>query len=84
MRPSIPPITVPLVDPKDGRMDARWYRYFFQLTLTNQPIDLSEIADPDAPDPNNGLLYVKDNGAGKTQLVIRFPTGAVQIIATEP
>lgn len=44
----------------------------------------SEIADPSAPAANTGLLYVRDNGSGKSQLVIRFPSGAVQVIATEP
>ena len=84
MRPALPPISIPVVDIKNGTMDARWYRYFFQLSLTNQPTQYSEITDPDAPDPNNGLLYVRDNGAGKTQLAIRFPTGAIQVVATEP
>lgn len=41
-------------------------------------------ADAAAPATNKGRLYFKDNGAGKTQLVVRFPTGAVQVIATEP
>ena len=27
--------------------------------------------------------FVGDNGAGKTQLCVRFATGAVQVIATE-
>ena len=44
----------------------------------------SEIADPAAPAADKGRLYFKDNGAAKTQLVVRFPTGAVQVIATEP
>jgi hypothetical protein len=44
----------------------------------------SEISDPAAPAANSGRLYFRDNGAGKTQLVVRFPTGAVQVIATEP
>jgi hypothetical protein len=44
----------------------------------------SEHSDPAAPSANMARLYVRDNGAGKTQLVIRFPTGAIQIIATEP
>jgi hypothetical protein len=44
----------------------------------------SEISDPAAPAANSGRLYFRDNGAGKTQLVVRCPTGAVQIIATEP
>lgn len=46
--------------------------------------ELSEVADPSAPAANKGKLYVKDNGSGKTQLCIRFNTGAVQVIATEP
>lgn len=43
-----------------------------------------EISDPSAPATNYGRLYFRDNGAGKTQLVCRFPTGAIQVIATEP
>jgi len=43
-----------------------------------------EISDPVAPAANSGRLYFRDNGSGKTQLVARFPTGAVQVIATEP
>ncbi len=46
--------------------------------------ELGEIADPAAPVADNARLYVRDNGAGKTQLVVRFPTGAVQVLATEP
>lgn len=42
-----------------------------------------EIADPAAPAANKGRLYFKDVG-GKTALVARFPTGAVQQIAVEP
>jgi len=50
----------------------------------DQFIEGKEISDPAAPATNFGRLYFKDNGAGKTQLVARFPTGAVQVIATEP
>lgn len=46
--------------------------------------EATEISDPTAPSANKSRLYTKDNGAGKTQLVVRFPTGAVQVIATEP
>lgn len=62
-----------------------------ELELTNAAviaddkyIELAEISTPAAPDTDNARLYVEDNGAGKTRLVIRFPTGAVQVIATEP
>ena len=47
-------------------------------------IPFTEITDPAAPSANGARLYVKDNGSGKTQLVVRFNTGAVQVISTEP
>lgn len=47
-------------------------------------IGFTEVADPAAPAANLGILYIRDNGAGKSQLCIRFNTGAVQVIATEP
>jgi len=43
-----------------------------------------EVSDPAAPASDRGTLYLRDNGSGKSQLVIRFPTGAIQVIATEP
>lgn len=43
-----------------------------------------QSSDPGAPGANLARLFAKDNGAGKTQLVVRFPTGATQVIATEP
>lgn len=56
----------------------------YALYAVDSFIELSEIGDPAAPASNLGRLYVKDNGGGKTQLCVRFPTGAVQVIATEP
>jgi hypothetical protein len=48
-------------------------------------ISFAEMSgDPSAPSTNVGVLYFKDNGSGKTQACIRFATGAVQVIATEP
>ena len=62
-----------------------------RMSLSNTELDLStlfaefgEIADPAAPAADRARLFSKDNGAGKTQLVVRFPTGAVQVLATEP
>lgn len=40
--------------------------------------------DPSAPSANRGVFYLRDNGGGKMQFVARFPSGAVQVIATEP
>lgn len=48
-------------------------------------IEMAETFDADhVPAANRGNFYVRDNGFGKTQLCARFPTGAVQVIATEP
>jgi hypothetical protein len=56
-----------------------------RMTMGTCYFELTEqAADPAAPGVNRGKLYVKDNGSGKTQLCIRFNTGAVQVIATEP
>jgi hypothetical protein len=43
-----------------------------------------QAADPAAPGADRGRLYFRDNGSGKTQLCVRFNTGAVQVLATEP
>lgn len=48
-------------------------------------LDFNEVSSaPAAPPANEARLYCRDNGSGKTQLVVRFPTGAVQVLATEP
>lgn len=44
----------------------------------------TEISDADAPAADGARLYARDNGAGKTQLVVRFNSGAIQVLATEP
>lgn len=43
----------------------------------------AEISDPAAPAANKARLYIRDTG-GKTELVARFPTGAIQQVAIEP
>lgn len=60
---------------------------FLQVDDTNDRavITVSESAsDAPAPGANKAALFARDNGSGKTQLCVRFNTGAVQILATEP
>lgn len=51
---------------------------------TNGVQHLIEAADPGVAPANGARLYARDNGAGKTQLVVIFSSGAVQVLATEP
>lgn len=44
----------------------------------------TEIEEPEAPAANGFVLFAQDNGAGKTQLMVRFQSGASQQIAIEP
>lgn len=67
-------------DASSGAMIAH---FAGELHLDKQ-IELTEIADPAAPDANGARLYARDNGVGKTQIVAVFATGAVQVIATQP
>ncbi len=61
-----------LLGSPDAQIDARY-------------VGLNEASgDPSAPAANGAVVYTKDNGAGKTQLCVRFATGAVQVIATQP
>lgn len=41
-------------------------------------------ADPGAPAANRVRLYIKDSGAGKTQLMALFSSGAAQQLAIQP
>ena len=46
-------------------------------------IDITEQPAPPAPPPKTARFFVRAAGAGKTQLCVRFPTGAVRVIATQ-
>lgn len=70
----------PVLTPS-GLFDPTWFRF---LTTEDYWESNEMDPEPEAPDVGYGRLYFRDNGAGKTQLVVRFNTGAVQVIATEP
>lgn len=66
--------------------------FAYTASATNPPatltvddyIDMPEITAPAAPAANSGRTFMRDNGSGKTQYCVRFPTGAIQVLATEP
>jgi hypothetical protein len=53
------------------------------LTTGERRIQISERDDPMHPPPNQAYIYCRDNGAGKTQLVVRFATGPIRVLATQ-
>ncbi|MDI6761004.1 MAG: hypothetical protein QMD05_09265, partial [Candidatus Brocadiaceae bacterium] len=55
-----------------------------KLHVGSGHITLDEITAPANSPADKARLFVRDNGAGKTQLCAIFSTGAVQVLATEP
>lgn len=47
-------------------------------------VQFTEMTAPSAPAANKVILYAQDNGAGKTQLMALFASGAAQQVAIEP
>lgn len=73
----------------DGKLDffnatGGLARVMMTATGGTEFTEISGTTDETAGPVNTGRLYTRDNGAGKTQLCVRFNTGAVQVIATEP
>ena len=56
---------------------------FSSAIKTSSHIDMEEISDPSNPSSNTARLYARDNGSGKTQLCVLFPTGSTIVLATE-
>lgn len=53
-------------------------------TSVGGALNLLEQTAPSAPSANQVVIYAQDNGAGKTQLMALFGSGAAQQIAIEP
>ena len=63
-----------LVVDKDG--NALWRAGFQEM--------VSLGVEPAAPTTGRGRVFLRDTGSGKTQLCVKFATGPVQVLATEP
>ena len=66
-----------------GKSSTGWAGYFDGRVFTTKYHELVEVSTPSAPASNHARLFVRDNGSGKTQLCVRFPTGAVKVLATQ-
>lgn len=59
----------------------RWIFDADEPGLRGKPVDNT----PNAPGlAGSGVFFFQDRGDGKAQFCVRFPSGAVQILATEP
>lgn len=56
----------------------------FNFAGANPHIILNKTTDPGSSASNQAYLWIQDNGAGKLQLAVKFPSGVTQIIATQP
>lgn len=65
---------------------SKWAIYSLSTSPSrlSGPLQISEMTAPSAPPANTAVLYVDDNGAGKTRLMVRFPTGAAAQLSIEP
>lgn len=54
------------------------------IDLDAGAMTMKEMSAPGAPAANSAVIYVVDNGSDKTQLMVRFASGAAQQIAIEP
>jgi hypothetical protein len=51
---------------------------------TDEFFEMQEMTAPAAPAANGARLFLRDNGAGKTQLCVIFNSGGVIVLATQP
>lgn len=66
-----------------GRTTTGFAGYFQGKVFTSSFHEMIEVSTPAAPGANRARLFVRDNGAGKTQLCVRFATGSVKLLAQE-
>jgi hypothetical protein len=67
-----------------GSATSGFAGYFAGKVYTTKWYELTEISAPAAPGANKARLFLRVSGTGKTQLCVRFQSGAVQVIKTEP
>jgi hypothetical protein len=65
-------------------LDTAIYRIAAGVVGFTSSLEMTEMTAPAAGGANTGRLYLQDNGAGKTQLMVKFNTGAAIQLAIQP
>ncbi len=68
---------------REASTGAKYVATYGDRLQVENCIRLSEMSEPSNPSSNQAYLFVKDNGSGKTQLCVRFASGASIAIATQ-
>lgn len=74
---------VRVLDRSTAKLDANSGEPFNNI-FVDRLVQFAEISDPPVAPADSVRIYARDDGGGKTQIVARFNTGAIQVIATEP
>jgi len=67
-----------------GVASQEWLRVDNNGAICYGRMEFNEMTPPAAGAANTAKLFAQDNGSGKTQLAVRFASGAIQVLATEP
>lgn len=67
----------------DGQLYVAGVATFQNSLSVGQLVTYNKTVDPGVSGANQARTYLRDNGSGKLQLVIQFPTGAPIVLATE-
>jgi hypothetical protein len=54
------------------------------VSLLGCALKMQETTAPGTPESNAGILYLDDNGSGKTRLMVRFSSGSAIQLAIQP
>lgn len=67
----------------DGQLYVAGVATFQNSLSVGQLVTYNKTVDPGVSGANQARTYLRDNGSGKLQFVIQFPTGAPIVLATE-
>jgi hypothetical protein len=65
-----------------ARSSRGWAAQFDGRVSASRYIEIAEMTTPGRPQANRARLFVRDNGENHTQLCVKFPNGAVRVLAT--
>jgi hypothetical protein len=68
-----------------GESAAGWAGFFDGRVFLNRYVEFQEAPAPiSAPEQNRARLFVRNGPGGRTQLCVRFHTGVVRVLASQP